>query len=142
MKPITIIAIAALVIGAGYLVLNRNASTPIAPATASAAPMVEVTLPAQLSASAQRGEQNFNAKCASCHGLNAAGVDGKGPPLIHKIYEPGHHSDMAIMVAPFRGVPAHHWGFGDMPPVEGITEAEMNDIIRYIREVQTANGIS
>jgi hypothetical protein len=39
------------------------------------------------------------------------------------------------------GVQAHHWRFGNMPPVEGITRAEVATIITYIRELQRANGI-
>lgn len=28
-----------------------------------------------------------------------------------------------------------------MPPVKGITDAELKSIIRYVREIQSANGI-
>ena len=49
----------------------------------------------------------------------AAGHDGAGPPLVHKIYQPGHRSDMAFVLAAQNGVRAHHWPFGNRPPVEG-----------------------
>lgn len=58
---------------------------------ASGAAMANVVIP-QLSAQAQEGETLFNRSCASCHGKNAAGQDGIAPPLVHKIYEPGHHA--------------------------------------------------
>ena len=104
-------------------------------------PMVEVTVP-ELTGAAKMGEQFFNAKCAVCHGENAAGKEGFGPPLIHKIYEPSHHGDMAFMLAPRRGVQAHHWRFGDMPPVDDLTDGDIKQIIAYVRTVQRANGIN
>lgn len=94
----------------------------------------------QLSQVAVAGEQEFNQFCAGCHGENAAGTD-QGPPLIHKLYVPGHHGDVAIALAAKTGVRAHHWRFGNMPPVAGITDAKIRQITRYIREVQVANGI-
>ncbi len=103
--------------------------------------LASVTLPDSLTASEQRGERSFNATCAACHGINAQGLEGNGPPLVHKIYEPGHHGDMAFLVAVTNGVRAHHWKFGNMPPVKGITKAEVADIVAYVRALQRANGI-
>ena len=94
----------------------------------------------QLTASAQAGEALFQENCAACHGRNATGTD-LGPPLVHKIYEPGHHGDMAFQMAAKNGVRAHHWRFGDMPPVPGVSEAEVSKIVTYVRELQRANGI-
>lgn len=102
--------------------------------------MVSVQLPV-LSATARLGQQSFNETCAVCHGENAVGRNGAGPPLIHKIYEPGHHGDMSFVLAVQRGVQAHHWRFGNMPPVEGLSEARVNAIITFVREVQRENGI-
>ncbi len=102
--------------------------------------MVPVLVP-DLSPEAIRGAARFDAKCASCHGTAGAGNDMAGPPLIHKIYEPGHHGDAAFYFAPLRGAQAHHWRFGDMPPVAGFTEEDARLITIYIREVQKANGI-
>ena len=104
-------------------------------------PIVQVSLPAELSSEAQIGKRAFEAKCAQCHGTNAAGQNGTAPPLVHKIYEPSHHADMAFLRAAKTGVRAHHWRFGDMPPVEGVTDAEVKYITRYVRELQKENGI-
>jgi mono/diheme cytochrome c family protein len=93
-----------------------------------------------LSATAQTGEELFGQYCQSCHGDQAAGTD-RGPPLVHKIYEPSHHPDAAFFLAAQNGVRAHHWRYGDMPPVEGITEAEIAPIVDYVRAIQRANGI-
>ena len=100
---------------------------------------VAVAVPT-LSALAQAGEAAFGENCAACHGANAGG-SGKGPPLIHKIYEPNHHADGAIVRAIAYGVKAHHWPFGNMPPQPQVTAAQTRAIIAYLREVQRANGI-
>lgn len=109
--------------------------------TATGLPIVEVKMP-QLSERAKAGETAFEQKCAVCHGENAAGQDGVAPPLIHIIYEPSHHGDQSFYLAAKNGVRAHHWPFGNMPAVEGITDQEIADITYYIREVQRANGIN
>ncbi|REC54633.1 cytochrome c [Rhodosalinus sediminis] len=106
------------------------------------APIVEVRLPVQLSTEATIGKRAFEAKCAACHGANAAGQNGVAPPLIHRTYEPSHHSDEAFQMAVQNGVRAHHWPFGNMPPVEGLTRADVQYIVRYVREVQRENGIN
>jgi len=101
--------------------------------------LVEVRVPA-LSAIARKGAKAFDANCARCHGTNAAGSD-RGPPLVHDIYNPGHHGDGAFFRAARRGARAHHWPFGDMPAQPQVTEEDISAIVRYIRELQEANGI-
>ncbi len=86
------------------------------------------------------GKLNYEAKCASCHGINTVGTD-KGPTFLHRVYHPGHHGDGAFYQAPKNGVRAHHWPFGDMPAVDGITDSQIEKIIAYIRALQQANGI-
>ena len=107
-----------------------------------AAPLTTVLLPDSLSQHAQIGKLGFEAKCASCHGVNAAGKDGLAPPLIHKIYEPSHHANESFQRAVALGVQAHHWRFGNMPAIEGLTTGDVTMIIAYIRELQRANGIN
>jgi mono/diheme cytochrome c family protein len=104
------------------------------------APLVAVAVPT-LSGIASEGEALFDANCATCHGLNAAGKDGFGPPLVHKIYEPGHHGDIAFQLAARNGVRAHHWTFGNMPAVESVNDADVDKIIAYVRALQRENGI-
>jgi len=108
---------------------------------ADGAAIVVVSVPDDLSSLAKMGERAFNAKCAACHGGNAAGREGKGPPLVHKIYEPSHHSDTAFVLAAKNGVQSHHWRFGNMAPVEGVTDADVKAIIAYVRTLQKENGI-
>lgn len=104
-------------------------------------PLAEVILPATLSESAQIGKRVFENSCAACHGTNAAGQNGVAPPLIHPTYRPGHHSDFAFVMAAKNGVQSHHWDFGNMPPIPGLTDGDVKLIARYIRELQEANGI-
>lgn len=103
--------------------------------------LVDVTAPASLSAQARSGQRGFDANCARCHGEKGAGTD-QGPPLVHEIYNPGHHADAAFYLAAQRGVFAHHWSFGNMPPQPDVTRDELAAIVRYVRELQQANGIT
>tara|TARA_R110000737_G_scaffold127218_2_gene159741 strand:- start:4120 stop:4560 length:441 start_codon:yes stop_codon:yes gene_type:complete len=128
-----------------YAVTRSSEQTaPVQETTApeDGAAMVAVTLPDTLSPEGMMGKRAFDAVCADCHGENAAGKMGFAPPLIHKIYEPSHHGDMAFQMAAANGVRAHHWNFGDMPPQPEVTRADVSSIIAYIREVQRANGIN
>jgi len=104
-------------------------------------PIASVNLPASLSPDAIVGKRIFDAKCAVCHGENAAGTNGTAPPLIHRFYRPGHHSDASFIRAAKVGVQAHHWNFGNMPPVSGVTDGDVKLVVRYVREIQRANGI-
>lgn len=78
--------------------------------------------------------------CATCHGTDLRGT-GDGPPLLDRIYEPGHHPDVAFVAAAMMGARSHHWDFGDMPRIEGISEEQLQAIIEYVREEQRAAGI-
>lgn len=89
---------------------------------------------------AQQGKELFNEFCAACHGENAAGTD-VGPTFLNRIYRAGHHPNDTFMRVPVQGARAHHWGFGDMPPVEGVTQDQILKIVHYVRELQRANGV-
>ena len=144
MKSTIVIAAVLVASGVGY------ALWPVVPQTAmtenaismEGGLLANVILPATLSQNAQSGKRGFEAKCAACHGVNAAGQDGVAPPLVHKVYEPSHHGDESFQKAASLGVRAHHWPFGNMPAVEGLTRGDVKMIIAYIRELQRANGIN
>ncbi|MFO8127721.1 c-type cytochrome [Yoonia sp.] len=116
---------------------GRSAAAAPMPGT----PLVQVVIPDQFSDAARIGQRIFDGNCASCHGPNAAGRAERAPPLVHKIYEPSHHGDEAFQRAVAMGVPAHHWPFGDMIPVPGLTPGDVAMVVAYIRELQGANGI-
>ena len=137
LKRTAILLILAVVLGAaGYLYFGDGGDT-----ASAGLPIVSVTVPATLTARAQLGRKTYDANCAVCHGRNAAGQDGVAPPLVHIIYEPRHHGDESFQQAVARGVRAHHWRFGDMPPVEGLSRRDVAAVVGYIRELQRANGI-
>jgi mono/diheme cytochrome c family protein len=94
----------------------------------------------ELSSAAREGRDAFDRRCVQCHGRHAAGT-AVGPPLVHSIYRPAHHADVAFALAVQRGVVAHHWRFPDMPPQPGMPPGEIETITRYVRELQRANGI-
>jgi mono/diheme cytochrome c family protein len=87
-----------------------------------------------------RGESLFNARCAGCHGQGATGTD-RGPPFLDKIYEPNHHADATFLLAVRNGVRAHHWPFGNMPPVDGLGDSDVMEIVGYVRWLQRNAGI-
>ncbi len=94
----------------------------------------------QLSPIAQEGEAVYSRTCVLCHGAGAMGSD-TGPPLIHRLYNPGHHPDISFRNAVRDGVIAHHWEFGHMPAQPNVSDEDVEKIICYIRELQIAGGI-
>lgn len=141
------IAITAVAVGLiaalGYWVFlgSQNPEAEVA-TTITGGPLVDVFVPSTFTANAQIGEQVYTSVCADCHGSNAAGQDGVAPPLVHIIYEPSHHGDEAFQRAAANGVQAHHWPFGNMPAVSGLTRGDVAMVVAYIRELQQANGIN
>lgn len=81
------------------------------------------------------GEEVFADNCATCHGERLRGGLA-GPPLISEIYVPDHHPDSAIRAAVANGVEPHHWDFAAMPPIPGLSDADVEAVIAYIRDVQ------
>jgi mono/diheme cytochrome c family protein len=86
------------------------------------------------------GKAVYDNACAACHGVGATGTD-RGPTFLDAVYEPSHHGDASFLLAVRNGSPAHHWSFGDMPPVPGVSDAQVADIVAYVRSLQRAAGI-
>lgn len=85
------------------------------------------------------GAELYAANCAECHGIDLRGTD-RGPSHLSIVYEPNHHSDAVFLLAVRNGVRAHHWDFGPMPPVEGLSDEEVSAIVAYVRDVQAEHG--
>lgn len=148
-KSLILLVVAVVVVGSAalYFQSNReNAGHRMASTNTSVLkngdPIVSVTVPDALEGSALIGKTAFDAKCAVCHGANAVGQNGVAPPLVHKIYEPSHHGDESFQIAVANGVRAHHWKFGNMMPVDGLTRGDVEKIVAYVRTLQRANGIN
>ncbi len=86
------------------------------------------------------GQTLFNTNCAGCHGNDAQGGN-TGPPLIHDLYNPGHHDGSSFLRAIKKGVGQHHWPYGNMPPQPQVGFSEAQAIVTFIRELQSQNGI-
>lgn len=86
------------------------------------------------------GKPLYEKTCAVCHGVNLSGTD-KGPPFLHFAYIPGHHGDPSFQMAVKYGSRAHHWRFGDMAPVPGLTPDDVAHITAYVRQQQRRAGI-
>ena len=87
-----------------------------------------------------KGEELFLKNCALCHGERGKGTD-RGPSFLSPIYHPNHHGDESFLLAARNGARAHHWQFGDMPPVPGVNEEEVRQIVGYVRWLQRENKI-
>lgn len=87
-----------------------------------------------------QGQRLFGQHCAVCHG---AGLNGsaQGPSLLHPVYEPSHHGDAAFQMAVRYGSRAHHWKFGDMPPIAGLSADDVAQITAFVRQRQRQAGI-
>jgi len=96
-------------------------------------------IPPQDSALVEAGSELYAAHCAECHGSDLRGTD-RGPSHLSQLYEPGHHGDGAFLVAVLRGVPAHHWNFGAMPPIQDLTPDNVEAIVAFVRERQRIDG--
>lgn len=134
-RKILVFAVAGVVAAGAAIVAAQLAD----PGDAGASPGRQI-VQAQLSPQGTEGRRAYDKVCAACHGFHGAGTS-KGPPLIHDIYNPGHHDDTAFVRAARVGVRQHHWRFGDMPAQPQVSADQLTAIVRYVREMQVANGI-
>jgi cytochrome c2 len=91
----------------------------------------EVEIPFELA----KGQLLYEKYCSNCHGAHLDGSD-QGPPLLHPFYKPSHHGDKSFYRAALQGTKQHHWNFGDMKPVEGMTPKKMDSVVPYVRYYQ------
>jgi mono/diheme cytochrome c family protein len=85
------------------------------------------------------GAALYASNCASCHGADLRGTE-LGPSHLSIVYEPNHHSDESFRAATSTGAGQHHWNFGDMLPVEGLDDDEIDTIIAFVRAEQEEQG--
>jgi mono/diheme cytochrome c family protein len=85
------------------------------------------------------GEPLYQASCAQCHGTDLRGTS-LGPSHLSIVYEPNHHGDAAFVLAARAGVRQHHWLFGNMPPIPGLSDDDLDAIVAYVRDQQSIHG--
>jgi len=112
----------------------------LVPASLVAQPLQAPQPSPGLMPNAARGKALYDRNCASCHGAALQGTE-QGPPFLNRIYEPSHHGDIAFQLAVRNGVRAHHWKFGDMKPVPGLSADDVAHIVAYVRSRQRLAGI-
>lgn len=93
----------------------------------------------QNSALVAAGEPLYQSNCAACHGSDLRGT-AVGPSQLSIVYEPNHHGDAAYLLAVRNGVRQHHWPFGDMAPIPGLSDEDLEAIVAFVREQQRLNG--
>lgn len=86
-----------------------------------------------------RGAEIYAESCGSCHGADLRGTD-KGPSHLSIVYESNHHTDDSFRSAIANGAPQHHWSFGDMEPVEGLSDDDVEAVIAFVRAEQERQG--
>ncbi len=124
LSPFTVAVVAALLLASGADALAMEVAKP------SPGLMPNPTV----------GKTLYEKNCASCHASDLTGND-KGPPFIHRVYEPPHHGDIAFQLAAINGVRAHYWPFDDMKPGPTVTPDDVAHITAYIRMHQRKAGI-
>ena len=134
-KTVATVVVAGVVFSVIAIVAYGGNSSPRDPMTGQS----EFNIPIQDPLLVAGGEVLYQASCASCHGTGLRGTD-IGPSQLSVVYQPGHHPDESYALAALRGVPAHHWGFGDMLPVPGLLQDDMDQIVAYVRENQRIEG--
>ena len=140
--PAGVAALAAVLL---FLATACPGDDPAPSSTATPTPTAETPTPTPTSTPESRfsgvdGRALYGQACAVCHGQALEGTNN-GPTFLDRIYAPGHHADISFMFAIERGVRAHHWNFGNMAPVEGLTQRQVLAIIGFIREQQREAGI-
>ncbi len=106
-------------------------------------PPSPVSEPQAMSELALLGKEHFAASCASCHGVDGAGIEGLGLPLVGSEFVVGlSDKDLRNFIKTGRPVwdTENRTGL-DMPSKGGnpaITDAEIDAIIAYIRAMNAA----
>jgi mono/diheme cytochrome c family protein len=95
--------------------------------------------PSVASADLDRGAEVYAQSCASCHGTDLRGTE-RGPSHLSIVYEPNHHTDDAFRSAIANGAAQHHWNFGPMPAIAGLSADDVESVIAYVRAQQQEQG--
>lgn len=81
-------------------------------------------------AGADRGGAIYGANCASCHGEALEGTT-RGPSLVDPVYDDITDADVRNAVR--NGVEETHWEFGPMPATGGLSDAQIDEVLVFLR---------
>lgn len=84
-----------------------------------------------------RGQAIYEANCAVCHGAALEGND-RGPSLLDPVYASDQMSDERIRSAVRNGIEQTRWEFGPMLALGGLGDAQIDEVIGFIRASQNA----
>ena len=87
--------------------------------------LIGLTLAAQEDVAA--GRKSFETRCARCHGADGNGGE-MGPPIVLRLW---NKTDDQLVRLFHEGLPSR-----GMPPVVGINDAEIKDLIKFLRSIQ------
>ena len=99
----------------------------------------DIAVPAQDAELVAAGEAVYQAACSICHGSDLRGTD-RGPSHLSAVYRPNHHSDAAFLLAIKVGAAEHHWRFGAMEPIPGLTDEDIAAVTAFVRDRQRTEG--
>ncbi|TFH18016.1 MAG: cytochrome c [Acidimicrobiales bacterium] len=88
--------------------------------------------------SSGRGAAIYGANCASCHGAALEGTS-RGPSLSDPVYDETTDADVRNAVR--NGVEEIRWEFGPMPAMGGLSDAQIDEIVTFVRASRSA-GVS
>ncbi|MEM9059495.1 MAG: cytochrome c [Pseudomonadota bacterium] len=81
------------------------------------------------------GMRLYRSSCMDCHGEKAVGTQ-RGPSLVKQIYHRASFSKRAFHEAVTQGAPQQNWRMGDMPGFSKFSFNQLEQLERYIRELQ------
>lgn len=94
-------------------------------------PARQLARQAQPDGSVYTGWRVFEARCASCHGADAAGVTGGGPDLLARVRELGPRRFVGLVLS------RYDWGLPPVPADAGAREALVDDVLASRQGVVT-----
>ena len=81
------------------------------------------------------GMRLYRSMCVECHGADAKGT-GDGPNLLRAQYHAKRFGKTAFHAAVKGGVPQQKWAMGDMPGFPDLDFNQIEQVERYVRELQ------
>ncbi len=99
----------------------------VVPLFTSAAVFALIGLTAVAQEDVAAGRKSFETRCARCHGADGSGGE-MGPPIVLRLW---NKSDEQLLRLFHEGLPTR-----GMPPVVDIRDAEIKDLIKFLRTIQ------